>query len=286
MKYPVSEALLKQIPRVGIVLILGAEGSGKSNLAYGILESIKDSGRKLFVHGFPIEKQHHLPDWIGASSGLDLPENSIALCDEAYLQAGMYARDSATNANKYMDTISGLVRQKDMLAIYVTQFARKLELGLVSGTRVLLIKQPSLLQMRLDRSALRPILADAAAEFKRIENTPAPPGAEEQLRKITKDMELGADTEVSPRCLIATYVLSTKFEGMIDPSNFSPSFWSEGLSKAWKSVPLSGEYNPAWSRNQTLCTECDKPAIGVCTCCGNSYCSEHSAGHRMAEKRP
>lgn len=279
MGKPVSDELLRLIPRVGIVLILGGEGSGKSNLAYGILESLNGSGRKLYVHGLPLEKQIYLPNWIGASSGIDFPEDSIVLADEAYLQ--FYSRESMSNPNKYMDTFSGLVRQKDILAIYVTQFARKLEIGLVSAPRVLLIKQPSLLQMRLDRSALRSILVDATEAFKRIEDSPAPPGAVLPLRNIKKRIsELGADTEVSPRCLITTYVLSTRFEGMIDPSNYSPSFWSEDLSKAWKGVSLT-QGIPSFSQKQNPCIICDKPAAEICQCHGNAYCAEHIMEHKI-----
>lgn len=282
---PVCDELLRVIPKVGIVLVLGAEGSGKSNLAYGIMESLKDIGRDLYVHGLPIEKQIYLPEYIKASSGVDFPEESIVLADEAHIK--YYSRASMSNPNKYMDTFSGLVRQKDILAIYITQFSRKLDLGLVSSPRVLLIKQPSLLQMRLDRSELRPILADATQAFRRIENMPAPAGARVQLRKIEKQMgELGADTEVSPRCLIATYVLSNRFEGMIDPSNYSPSFWSEGLSKAWKGVSLSEEEVPTWSdKPPVICVDCEKPAIGICSCHGNAYCAEHAVGHQMSVRR-
>lgn len=285
MKGPVSEEILRLVPRSGIALLLGGEGSGKSDLAYGILECLKDGGRPLYVHGLPLQKQHLLPDYIKVSSGLDFPEEAIVLADEAHIS--YYSRNSMSDANKYIDTFAGLVRQKDILAIYITQFARKLELGLVSSPRVLLIKQPSLLQMRLDRSALRPILAAATAEFKKIEGAPPPRGAADQLRKIERQMsELGADTEVSPRCLIATYVVSNKYEGMIDPSNYSPSFWCEALSKAWKGVALAGEQAPLWSRHQEICVElgCDAPAIGVCSCHGNSYCAEHAAGHQMVQR--
>lgn len=285
MGKPVSDELLRQIPRVGIALVLGGEGAGKSDLAYGILESLKDSGREMYVHGLPLQKQHLLPDYIKTSSGLDFPEESIVLADEAHIL--YYSRNSMSDANKYIDTFSGLVRQKDILAIYITQFARKLELGLVSSPRVLLIKQPSLLQMRLDRSALRPILADATAAFRKLEGTPADPGAAAQLRRIERNLsELGADTEVSPRCLIATYVVSNKYEGIIDPSNYSPSFWCEDLSKAWKGVALTGEQAPQWSKRREMCVElgCNEPAVGVCSCHGNSYCAEHARGHQMAQR--
>lgn len=280
---PVNEELLRLIPRVGIALILGSEGSGKSDLGYGIMEALKDSGRPLFVHRMPLESQIYLPDYIHASMSDDLPDKSIVLADEAHIE--YYSRNSQSSKNKYADTVAGLVRQKDILAIYISQFARKLELGISSAPRVLLIKQPSLLQMRLDRSGLRPILSDADAAFRRIEKLPAPKGFEKAQRAVDDRLKgLGSDTEVSPRCLTATYVLSNRFEGMVDPSNYSPSFWSEGLSKAWKGVSLKEEVTPSWAKNEVLCIECQEPSIGVCLCHGNSYCAEHAQGHQMVKK--
>lgn len=284
----VNERLLRLVPSVGIALILGSEGSGKSVLGYSILESLKDSGRKLVVYGLPLEKSIYLPDWIHVCSTLDFPEESIVLADEAYIK--FHSRGSMTNPNKYMDLFSGLVRQKDILAIYISQFSRKLDIGLVSAPRVLLIKQPSLLQMRMDRSELRPIISDAWNAFKRLEiGTQLPHGAKKQVEQIKHHFsELGADTVVNPRCLIATYVVSDRFEGLIDMSNRSPSFWSEGLSKAWKGVSLIEDQMPVFNtKPPMLCSEidCSEVAIGVCSCCGNSYCLKHSEGHRMPMRR-
>lgn len=281
---PVCEKLLRLIPPVGIALVLGSEGSGKSNLACGILESLRDSGRKILVYGLPLEKALYLPDYMSVATGLDFPEDSIVLADEAYIQ--WHSRDSMRAPNKFMDVFSGLVRQKDILAIYVTQFSRKLDIGLVSAPRVLLIKEPSLLQMRLDRSELRPMIADAAAAFRKLQNSPPPRGFARELERLSKKPQmLGADTAVSPRSLIATYVLSNRFEGMIDGSNRSPSFWSEGLSKAWKGISLVEEELPVFKREQILCNLCEKSAIGVCICHGNSYCQDHADGHRMGTRR-
>lgn len=282
---PVSSKLLRLIPPMGIALILGSEGSGKSNLGYGILESLKDTGRQIVIYGLPLEKAIYLPDWAKVCNSLDFPEESIVLADEAYIS--WHSRGSMSATNKFMDLFSGLVRQKDILAIYISQFSRKLDIGLVSSPRVLLIKQPSLLQMRLDRSELRPIISDAHAAFKSLEiGTQIPRGATSQVNGIKhRFSQLGADTAVSPRCLIATYVIADRFEGMIDMSNKSPSFWSEGLSKAWKGISLTEEQLPTFARNQPLCVLCDKPAIGVCECHGNSYCEEHAEGHRMVRGR-
>lgn len=280
---PVNDRLLRLIPRMGMALILGSEGSGKSNLGYGILESLRDTGRPIGVYGLPLDKAVYLPDWLKIFTNLEFPEGSIVLADEAYL--ALHSRASMSNPNKFADLFSGLVRQKDILAIYVSQFSRKLDIGVVASPRVLLAKQPSLLQMRLDRSQLRPILADATKAFKELEAKLTPNEAYKQVREIEAKMsQLGADTEVSPRCLIATYVVSNKFEGMIDLSNRSPSFWCEQISKAWKGVPLV-EARFVSRRNAVLCSrsDCNEPAMGVCTCHGNSYCAAHSVGHHMTQ---
>jgi len=284
--HPVNSKLLRLIPPMGIALILGSEGSGKSNLGYGILESLKDSGRKVVVYGLPLEKSIYLPDWVSICNTVDFPEESIVLADEAYMQ--WHSRGSMSNSNKFMDLFSGLVRQKDILAIYITQFSRKLDIGLVSSPRVLLIKQPSLLQMRLDRSELRPIISDAYYSFKKLEiGTQLPHGAKKEIEEIKhRFSELGTDTAVDPRCLIATYVVSDRFEGMIDMSNRSPSFWSKELSKAWKGISLIEGEIPVFQRGSPiLCVLCDKPAIGTCSCHGNSYCEDHAEGHIIAGKR-
>ena len=239
---PVSAKLRRLIPRMGIVLILGGEGSGKSNLGYGVLESLRDTGRKLLVYGLPPEKSIYLPDWIRICPNLDIPEGSVTLVDEAYIQ--FYSRGSMSSQNKFMDMFSGLVRQKDILAIYITQSSRKLDIGLVSAPRVLLIKQPSLLQMRLDRSELRPILADADRAFRELEIKSKVKEKPKQVVEIEKRMsELGADTAVNARLLIATYVVSNRFEGLIDNSNRSPSFWREELSRAFANVSMNEDIN-------------------------------------------
>lgn len=281
LKNPVSTELLRNIPSVGIALIIGSEGSGKSVLAYGLLEGLKKTGRIIVNYGFPLEKAPLLPDWIKVISTFDFPEEAIVLVDEAYLQ--FHSRDSMSGKSKFMDNFSGLVRQKDILALYLTQSTRKLDIGLVSAPRVLLIKQPSLLQMRLDRSELRPIIADAAKAFHELEFQAEKEKDPKQVVAIRKRMsELGADTMVDPRCLVATYVVSNRFEGLIDLSNTAPSFWSEELSKAWKGVSLLQEQPTSLIPKKTqLCCDCDKPIIGICKCHLNGYCEEHMEGHTI-----
>lgn len=205
------------LPESGIALIVGSTGAGKSALAYSILEDLWDT-RHAFVYGLPLEKAHLLPDQIRLLTTLDFPEGAAVLCDEAYLS--FYARQSMSQQNRFMDTLSGLARQKDLLLLYITQSSRKLDIGLVEGAGVLLIKRPSLLQIKLDRGALRGLLSEAKVAFKRLRPPPGVSLADYQRQ--------------------STYIVSEDFEGMVEQSNGVPSFWSPELSKAWAGVPLKG----------------------------------------------
>ena len=212
----INSKILESLPASGVALILGGTGAGKSALGYSILETFQGQ-RQPCVYGFPIEKAPLLPDFIKLLTTVEFPEASVVLCDEAYIS--FYSRQAMSERNKFMDTLSGLARQKDILLIYITQSSRKLDVGLVAGAETLLIKRPSLLQIRLERGELRTILADAKVAFQRLQ----PPAS----------MELKAFQQ---RC---TYVLTDSFEGMVTMSNGLPSFWREELSKAWGGVSLS-----------------------------------------------
>lgn len=206
------------IPSEGLILILGDIRMGKSCLGYGILEAISNE-RPAYVYGLPQEKHHLLPACIKPIDTLEFPEGSAVLCDEAYIS--FYSRQSFKDANKFMDLFAGIVGQKEILGIYITQLSRKLDIGIVSAAKLLLIKSPSLLQSKLDRSELRKILLEARNAFDYI----IPPD--------------GVDSDDWERR--ATYAIAKRFEGIIEESNTPPSFWTEELSRAYKGVPLSQE---------------------------------------------
>ena len=83
-----SKQLYGAIPDVGMGLICGGTGGGKSCLAYGIMESIhvETPDRRIFVYNFPAEKAHLLPDWIERTDDENFPENAAVLADEAYFK--------------------------------------------------------------------------------------------------------------------------------------------------------------------------------------------------------
>jgi len=206
----IARELLDILPQEGIILIAGGIGQGKSCLGYGIAEDLsQQDDRPIYAFNFPQAKINLLPKFITPIYDENFPEHSIVIADEAYF--AFYAKDHTSEANKFMDKFSGLARQKGILTIFITQTTRKLSLAAVSGVQVMLIKCPDVMMVDLDRGQLRKRLTSA-------------------LNLFTK---LDAGNRQS-----ATYVRSIDFTGLINNSNTPPSFWTEGLSRAWEDVDI------------------------------------------------
>ena len=91
-----------------LVLILGKRGSGKSALAYRLLELFRYRLTP-YVVGVTSQARRLLPDWIGIVPDLEsLPFDSIALVDEAYLP--YHARRSMAEASTSMSQVLNLSR--------------------------------------------------------------------------------------------------------------------------------------------------------------------------------
>jgi len=204
--------LSELIPPEGLILVTGDIGSGKSCLAYAILEDMYHKYKKpAYTFNFP--KPDLLPKWITNITDPELPEDSIVVLDEAYIS--YHSRVSMKEESRFIDKFTGLVRQKGILAIFVTQMTRKLDRGIVGSSQGFFIKRLTRMNVRLDRSELKPIFESAYRAFD----------------KIVKE------GKVDPRK--CTYVLAGDFEGMIKYSNMTPSFWTENFSRAWKGIKLS-----------------------------------------------
>jgi len=206
---------------VSIGMILGARRKGKSVLGYGIIEELHNSmGLPTFALGLPADKERYLPNHIVRLQHLDrLKDCSVLLVDEAYKE--FYSRQSMSKINKYIDTLVALSGQKQLKSLYITQHARRLEIGIVGGVDFILFKKPSLMQMKFDRHQFRKILEEVYDAFQNL----APP----------EGMSL---EEYQKRC---TYVVSEDFIGMVENSNTPPTWWSEQLSRAYAGVPIGWE---------------------------------------------
>lgn len=212
----ISEEFFAIVPKAGMILMAGGIGSGKSATAYSLLEEIhtRDPGRKIYAYNFPPAKGRLLPEYITPTYNAEFEEGSVVIADEAYFK--FYSKENNSDLNKFMDVFSGLVRQKGILVIFITQTTRKLTLSSVSGVQVFLVKTPDVMMTKLDRSELRKILQEALSEYRKL-----PLGQRKS----------------------STYVISMDYEGLMLDTNTPPSFWTEELSRAWEGVRLEEEKN-------------------------------------------
>ena len=192
---------LKRIIHPSLVLILGKRGSGKSALAYYLIE-IHRYGLKPYVVGIPQSKQHLLPEWVGVASSLEeVPFGAIVIVDEAYLL--YHARGSTTQESKEMAKIINLSRQKGQTIIFVTQESRSIDKNIASSANVIIFKEPGILQSEFERPELNHLAKKASEAFASIN------GNKQQWSYL--------------------YAPDTNYSGLIN--NELPSFWKPELGR-------------------------------------------------------
>ena len=141
------------------VLIVGKRGSGKSALAYRLLELFRYALTP-YVVGVPSQARKLLPEWIGIVPKLeDLPHNSIALVDEAYML--YHSRRSMAEESKAMSQVVNLSRQRNQTLVFVSQEARQIDKNIASSASVVVFKDPGMMQQDFDRPELRKLVAQA-----------------------------------------------------------------------------------------------------------------------------
>jgi len=185
-----------------IMLIIGKRGSGKTSLGMKLLELFhyKTAGdRQCYVVGY---SKTRLPRWVKKVDAVgDAPENSVVLIDEGAI--GYFSRDSMKQANKILSKMMTIARHKNLTLIIITQNSAMIDVNVLRLADTLLFKEPSLLQSRFERKALRDMFEKVAPLFD---------GMEDAVSNF--------------------YVWDDDFEGIV--SYQLPGFWDDEISKSFK----------------------------------------------------
>lgn len=186
-----------------IGIILGARGSGKSALGMRILENVANkTGRKVYAIGFD---RLTLPKWLNAVPAEQInavPNGSFLLVDEGGISFS--SRSSMSDANKLLSSLLLISRHKDLSVLFISQNSSNLEINAIRQTDYLLLKPPSLLQKDFERKVIQDIYTQQKDKFKALGKA-----------------HVGL-----------FYVHADQFQGFGE--NDLPSFWSEGVSKAFR----------------------------------------------------
>jgi DNA helicase HerA-like ATPase len=190
-----QERLLKESL---IALIFGKRGSGKTALAFRLLENIYEkTNRKCFALGI---QQTVMPKWISTVHSVEeVPNNSLVIIDEGALSFS--SRDSMASKNKNLSKLLAIARHKDLSLFFITQNTGLIDKNILALADTLLIKEGSLLQLEMERPQIKKFYEKANKSFLKIKG----------------------DKKSS------TFIIDNDFEGVI--SHSLPSFWTDKLSK-------------------------------------------------------
>jgi hypothetical protein len=183
-----------------IMLITGKRGSGKTSLGMKLLEIFKNkSPRECYIVNY---KKTRLPGWMHKIDSVEeAPNNSVVLIDEGAI--GYFSRESMKEANRVLSKIMTLARHKNLTLIIITQNSAMIDLNVVRLADTLVFKEPSLLQARFERRALKDMFDKVTPFFKRCEEP-------------NKNF----------------YVWDDDFEGMLLYD--LPGFWTESISTSFR----------------------------------------------------
>lgn len=183
-----------------IILIFGKRGSGKSTLGFRMMENIQaKKKRPSFVLGV---KQSLLPSWIDSVESVDEVRNGgVILVDEGAI--AFSARQSMKKGNVELGKMLAIARHKDLTLIFITQNTGMIDRNVLNLTDVVIAKEGSLLQKKMERPVVRDFVAKSDKAIKALERN-----------------------ERVAHC----YIFSDDFEGLCKVS--LPSFWSTKISKS------------------------------------------------------
>jgi len=188
------------LSRSKILLITGKRGSGKTALGMKILELYrKKLRRKCYSIGFEKSK---LPFWLKKAKTIeDIPNSSIALIDEGAVIFS--SREPMKDSNKFLGKLMAVARHKGVTLVLIAQNSAMIDLNVLRLADTLLLKEPSLLQAKFERKAVKDMY--------------------DKITPLFKDKK-------HPEQYF--YVWDDDFEGLLRSG--LPEFWNESISTSFK----------------------------------------------------
>ena len=182
-----------------IMLITGKRGSGKTALGMKFLELFnRKTRRRCYAVGFQKAK---LPRWIKKEEDIEkTPNNSVVLVDEGAVTFS--ARDAMKASNKWLGKIMAIARHKNLSLVLISQNSAMIDLNVLRLADVVLLKEPSLLQAKFERKAIREMYEQVKPKFTALK----------QRKKYF-------------------YIWSDEFQGLVEAG--LPEFWSDKISKSF-----------------------------------------------------
>ncbi len=145
-----------------IMTVVGRRGSGKSALGFRLLENIHSkTKRPCFALGV---KQAILPNWIDSISSIDeAADSGVILVDEGAVTFS--SRKSMSKQNKELSDLLAIARHKDLTLILVTQNTGMIDKTVLNLTDVIMVKEGSLLQQKMERNVMKDLYQTATKKF-------------------------------------------------------------------------------------------------------------------------
>ena len=204
-----------KMPKDGVLLITGFRGEGKTALSWWLVDTlrqVKGYPRQVVAYGLHPDALAALPKWArnSASSPAEvsaLTKPSMIVVDEAVFSAN--ARRSMSEENVDWMKLFAIVRHKGHLLIFIAQTSRQVDIQLIDQADLILMKKPSMMQVKTARTELKAQVKEALALLHQKRNS--------------KDW---------------VYVYDPKTDaGKLLPSAM-PMWWTDKLSKAYSAVTL------------------------------------------------
>ena len=192
------------------ILILGADGSGKTVLGHNLLEQFHNAGVPCSFWAPVTISKHPEKYFKGDMKWLNiqnwkwpkLERNTMHLIDDTQLQA--HAREHWKKRNINYAKIMTVARHKHAGVIITTQQGADIDKKLLAKAHVILFKKPTFLGAETERPFLKEISKDVRLLYKR-------------------DIE---SKGLNPQEY--TYVISDLYMGWVGPNGFS-SYWTTEL---------------------------------------------------------